>query len=337
MLESLLREAQQLQASDVHLSAGMPPLVRVAGALQPLDPNAMGNAPIRAMIDSVLPESQRRQFAEGAACDFAFSIDGLGRYRANAYRQQRGVGLALRPIPEVVPTLESIQAPALLGSLAEHDRGLVLIVGSTGSGKSTTLAAMVDQVNRTAAKHVLTIEDPVEFIYTPDRALITQREVGRDTPSFTDALKAALREDPDVILLGEMRDLETIRLALTAAEMGHLVLATFHTATAAQAVERIVDVFSGSERDLARTLLADVLRAVVAQKLLPRKDGQGLVAAHEVLIGTPAVRNLIREQKSAQLLSAMQTGQQFGMQTMAQSVEQLARAGLIEVRVPGHR
>jgi twitching motility protein PilT len=233
--------------------------------------------------------------------------------------------------------LESIQAPALVGSLAEHDRGLVLIVGSTGSGKSTTLAAMIDQVNRTAAKHVLTIEDPVEFIYTPDRALITQREVGRDTPSFTDALKAALREDPDVILLGEMRDLETIRLALTAAEMGHLVLATFHTATAAQAVERIVDVFSGSERDLARTLLADVLRAVVAQKLLPRKDGQGLVAAHEVLIGTPAVRNLIREQKSAQLLSAMQTGQQFGMQTMAQSVEQLARAGLIEVRVPGHR
>ena len=329
MLETLLRAAQGVQASDVHLSAGMPPLVRVAGALQPLEAAALGNAPIRAMIDGVLPESQRRQFAEGAACDFAFSLPGLGRYRANAYRQQRGVALALRPIPETVPTLEAIQAPAMLASLAQHDHGLVLVVGPTGSGKSTTLAAMVEHINRTAAKHVLTIEDPVEFVYAPDRCLITQREVGRDTPSFADALKAALREDPDVILLGEMRDLETIRLALTAAETGHLVLATLHTATAAQAVERIVDVFPGSERDLARTLLADVLRAVVAQQLLPRKDGQGRVAAHEVLIGTPAVRNLIREQKGAQLLSAMQTGQQFGMQTMTQSLEQLARAGLI--------
>lgn len=329
MLETLLRGAQQLQASDVHLSAGMPPMVRVCGELQSLEPSALGNAPIRAMIDSALPESQRRQFSEGAACDFAFSIDGLGRYRANAYRQQRGVALALRPIPDAVPSLEAIRAPDILKSLAAHDHGLVLVVGPTGSGKSTTLAAMVDYVNRTAAKHVLTIEDPVEFVYAPQRSLITQREVGRDTPSFADALKSALREDPDVILLGEMRDLETIRLALTAAETGHLVLATLHTATAAQAVERIVDVFPGSERDLARTLLADVLRAVVAQELLPRKDGQGRVATHEVLVGTPAVRNLIREQKSAQLVSAMQTGQQQGMQTMAQSLEQLARAGVI--------
>lgn len=329
MLESLLRAAQQLAASDIHLSAGMPPLARVCGALQTLEPDTLGNAPIRGIIDSVLPESQRRQFAEGIACDFAFSIEGLGRYRANAYRQQRGVGLALRPIPEAVPSLEAIGAPSMLASLAMHDHGLVLVVGPTGSGKSTTLAAMVDYVNRHTARHVLTIEDPVEFIYAPARCLITQREVGRDTPSFADALKAALREDPDVILLGEMRDLETIRLALTAAETGHLVLATLHTATAAQAVERIVDVFPGSERDLARTLLADVLRAVVAQELLPRKDGEGRVAVHEVLVGTPAVRNLIREQKGAQLLSAMQTGQQYGMQTMAQSLEQLVRAGLI--------
>lgn len=329
MLEPLLRAAQELKASDVHLSAGMPPLVRVNGALQPLEATALGNAPIRAMIDSVLPESLRRQFSEGAACDFAFGVDGLGRYRANAYRQQRGVALALRPIPETVPTLAAIEAPTILSSLAAHDHGLVLIVGPTGSGKSTTLAAMVEHVNHTAAKHVLTIEDPIEFVYTPVQSLITQREVGRDTPSFADALKAALREDPDVILLGEMRDLETIRLALTAAETGHLVLATLHTATAAQAVERIVDVFPGSERDLARTLLADVLRAVVAQQLLPSKDGQGRVAAHEVLVGTPAVRNLIREHKGAQLISVMQTGQQQGMQTMVQSLEQLGRAGLI--------
>lgn len=329
MLESLMRAAQALAASDIHLSAGVPPLGRVNGTLQALEREALGNAPIRAMIDSVLPESQRRQFAEGAACDFAFSVEGLGRYRANAYRQQRGVGMALRPIPETVPSLEAIQAPAILKQLAAHSHGLVLIVGPTGSGKTTTLAAMVDYINHTAAKHVLTIEDPVEFVYAPDRALITQREVGRDTPSFADALKAALREDPDVILLGEMRDLETIRLALTAAETGHLVLATLHTATAAQAVERIVDVFPGSERDLARTLLTDVLRAVVAQELLPRKDGQGRIAAHEVLVGTPAVRNLIREHKTAQLVSAMQTGQQQGMQTMAQSLEWLARDGLI--------
>ncbi len=336
MLESLLIIARDLGASDIHLSAGMPPMLRVNGDLQSLDQPVLGNAQVRGMIDSVLPESLRRLFGEGAACDFAFAspAEGLGRYRANAYRQQRGVGLALRPIPETVPSLEAIGAPSMLASLATHDHGLVLVVGPTGSGKSTTLAAMVDYVNRHTAKHVLTIEDPVEFVYAPDRCLITQREVGRDTPSFADALKAALREDPDVILLGEMRDLETIRLALTAAETGHLVLATLHTATAAQAVERIVDVFPGAERDLARTLLADVLRAVVAQALLPYLNGQGRVAAHEVLVGTPAVRNLIREQKGAQLLSAMQTGQQFGMQTMAQSLAQLAGAGLIEASSP---
>ena len=331
MLESILFQANDLGASDIHLSAGMPPMLRVAGALRTIDVTPLGNAQVRGMIDSVLPETLRRVFAEGAACDFAFAAGdpALGRYRANAYRQQRGVALALRPIPTVVPTLESIQAPPLLRSLAELGQGLVLVVGATGSGKSTTLAAMNEHINSTVAKHVLTIEDPVEFVYEPQRSLITQREVGRDTPSFADALKAALREDPDVILLGEMRDLETIRLALTAAETGHLVLATLHTASAPQAIERILDVFPGEERDLARTLLADVLRAVVAQQLVVRSDGEGRVAAHEILVGTPAVRNLIRENKTAQLVSAMQTGQQFGMQTMAQSLEQLLRAGLI--------
>lgn len=327
MLESILLQANDLCASDIHLSAGMPPMLRVAGALRTIDVTPLGNAQVRGMIDSVLPETLRRVFAEGAACDFAFAAGdpALGRYRANAYRQQRGVALALRPIPTVVPTLESIQAPPLLRSLAELGQGLVLVVGATGSGKSTTLAAMTEHINSTVAKHVLTIEDPVEFVYEPQRSLITQREVGRDTPSFADALKAALREDPDVILLGEMRDLETIRLALTAAETGHLVLATLHTASAPQAIERILDVFPGEERDLARTLLADVLRAVVAQQLVVRSDGEARsrIAAHEILVATPAVRNLIRENKTAQLVSAMQTGQQFGMQTMAQSLERL--------------
>ena len=327
MLEPLLIQARDLGASDIHLSAGMPPMLRVAGALQSIETTLLGNAQVRGMIDSVLPESQRRTFAEGVACDFAFasSADGLGRYRANAYRQQRGVALALRPIPDVVPTLASIDAPPILRSLAELAQGLVLVVGATGSGKSTTLAAMTEHINAHAPKHVLTIEDPVEFVYEPQRSLITQREVGRDTPSFADALKAALREDPDVILLGEMRDLETIRLALTAAETGHLVLATLHTASAPQAIERILDVFPGEERDLARTLLADVLRAVVAQQLVVRSDGEARsrIAAHEILVATPAVRNLFRENKTAQLVSAMQTGQQFGMQTMAQSLERL--------------
>lgn len=327
MLESLLIIARDLGASDIHLSAGMPPMLRVNGALQSLDQPALGNAQVRGMIDSVLPESLRRLFGEGAACDFAFAYleAGLGRYRANAYRQQRGVALALRPISEKVPSLESIGAPPIFKQLAEIDHGLVLVVGPTGSGKSTTLAAMAEHVNQTAPKHVLTIEDPVEFVYEPCQCLVTQREIGRDTPSFSDALKAALREDPDVILLGEMRDLETIRLALTAAETGHLVLATLHTASAPQAIERIVDVFPGEERDLARTLLADVLRAVVAQQLVVRSDGEGRVAAHEILVGTPAVRNLIRENKTAQIVSVMQTGQQHGMQTMAQSLERLGR------------
>ena len=326
MLEPLLLLASELNASDIHLSAGMPPMLRINGAMQALDQPVLGNAQVRGMIDSVLPETQRRLFGEGAACDFAFAsaTAGLGRYRANAYRQQRGVALALRPIPEIVPTLDAIGAPAILKQLADTDHGLVLVVGPTGSGKSTTLAAMTDHINQTAPKHILTIEDPVEFVYEPKQCLVTQREVGRDTPSFADALKGALREDPDVILLGEMRDLETIRLALTAAETGHLVLATLHTATAPQAIERIVDVFPGEERDLARTLLADVLRAVVAQQLLPRSDGKGRVAAHEILVGTPAVRNLIRESKTAQLVSVMQTGQQQGMQTMAQSLERLS-------------
>ena len=331
MLEPLLLLASELNASDIHLSAGMPPMLRINGAMQALDQPVLGNAQVRGMIDSVLPETQRRLFGEGAACDFAFAsaTAGLGRYRANAYRQQRGVALALRPIPEIVPTLDAIGAPAILKQLADTDHGLVLVVGPTGSGKSTTLAAMTDHINQTAPKHILTIEDPVEFVYEPKQCLVTQREVGRDTPTFADALKGALREDPDVILLGEMRDLETIRLALTAAETGHLVLATLHTATAPQAIERIVDVFPGEERDLARTLLADVLRAVVAQQLLPRSDGKGRVAAHEILVGTPAVRNLIRESKTAQLVSVMQTGQQQGMQTMAQSLERLSQVGVL--------
>ncbi len=333
MLESLLLIARDLKASDIHLSAGMPPMVRINGALQALDQSILGNAQVRGMIDNVLPETQRRLFSEGAACDFAFAspAEGLGRYRANAYRQQRGVALALRPIPEQVPSLESIAAPAILKQLADIDHGLVLVVGPTGSGKSTTLAAMAEHINQTAPKHLLTIEDPVEFVYVPQQCLVTQREVGRDTPSFADALKAALREDPDVILLGEMRDLETIRLALTAAETGHLVLATLHTATAPQAIERIVDVFPGEERDLARTLLADVLRTVVAQQLLARSDGNGRVAAHEILVATPAVRNLIRENKTAQLVSVMQTGQQQGMQTMVQSLERLTQQGVLSM------
>ena len=339
-LNRLLAECVARDASDLHVVPGLAPHFRYHGELLPIEGwPALAVARTRELAAAMLARanaSRRNQLDLEAAMAQRGSVDGAlsapdgARFRFNVFQCQGAVSIALRRLEDRFRTLAELGMPESLYRLCDLRDGLVVVSGPTGSGKSTTLAAMVQEVNRTAAKHVLTIEDPVEFVYSPDRCLVTQREVGRDTPSFADALKAALREDPDVILLGEMRDLETIRLALTAAETGHLVLATLHTATAAQAVERVVDVFPGSERDLARTLLADVLRAVVAQELLPRKDGQGRVAAHEVLIGTPAVRNLVREQKGAQLLSAMQTGQQFGMQTMAQSLEQLVRAGLID-------
>jgi twitching motility protein PilT len=326
-LHHWLALAVERQASDLHLSAGLPPILRTHGCLQPLDLPALAGEQVQALVRPLLAEPQRRAWAQGQEVDAACPWPGLGRLRINAFEHQRGPGAALRLIPEHIPTLAGLGAPPLLADLVLRPRGLLLVTGATGSGKSSTLAAMLAHLNATVSRHVLTIEDPIEFIHPPGRCLIHQRELGTHTVGFGPALRAALREDPDVIMLGELRDLETIRLALTAAETGHLVLATLHTASAAQAVDRLVDVFPSGDKELIRSMLADSLLAVVSQVLVPGPSGRR--AAHELLLATPAVRHLIRENKVAQLYSVMQTGAAHGMQTLDQSLAQLVRQGQV--------
>lgn len=328
-IAALLAFAVRNQASDLHLSAGLPPLLRVHGEIRRVNLTPLSDAQLQAMLESVMTDAQRRAWAERMECDFAFQREGLGRFRVNAYRQQRGAAAAIRHIPQHPPLLSDLGAPAVCAELALRPRGLVLVTGPTGSGKSSTLGAMLHHVNEQRAAHIVTIEDPIEFIHEPRRALVSQREVGSHTRSFADALRAALREDPDVLLVGELRDAETIRLALTAAETGHLVLGTLHTASAAKTVDRIVDVLPAGEKEAARAMLAESLQAVVAQALLPTRDGAGRVAAHEVMLATPAVRNLVREGRTAQLYSAIQTSSGAGMQTLEASLEQLLQRGLI--------
>ncbi len=321
-LSELLALALARQASDLHLSAGQPPWLRVQGALQPLDAAALSGEQVQALVHGVLNQAQRQAWAQALELDAACALPGLGRFRLHAFHQQRGPAATLRLIAAHVPTLAELGAPPLLGEWALKPHGLVLVTGPTGSGKSSTLAAMVAHLNAHAARHVITIEDPIEFIHPAGRCLIQQRELGSHTRSFEAALRAALREDPDVILVGELRDLPTIGLALRAAETGHLVLATLHTASAAQTVDRLVDVFPAGDKDLVRHQLAESLLAVVSQVLL----GTGpRVAAHELLVATPAVRHLIRENRLAQLYSAMQTGAAQGMQTLDQALAQLVR------------
>lgn len=327
----LARQALALGASDLHLSAGLPPMVRVHGVLQALNtPSpAWCNGQIQQVLQQLMTAERWNAFATRLEDDFAFAHPDWGRWRVNAFQQHRGTAIVMRAIPDKVPRLIDLQAPALLNTLALKSSGLILVTGPTGCGKSTLLAALLDHANRSLQGHLLTIEDPIEFVHRPHQCVINQREVGLHTHSFEAALRSALREDPDVILIGELRDLATIRLALTAAETGHLVLASLHTASAPQAVDRMVDVFAAEEKDLVRTLLADALLAVVAQTLCPRQDGAGRVAAHEVMVATPAVRNLIREGKTAQLYSVLQTGAQAGMQTLDQSLQGLRQSGQI--------
>ncbi len=327
----LARQALALGASDLHLSAGLPPMVRVHGVLQALNtPSpAWCNGQIQQVLQQLMTAERWNAFATRLEDDFAFAHPDWGRWRVNAFQQHRGTAIVMRAIPDSVPRLVDLQAPALLNTLALKSSGLILVTGPTGCGKSTLLAALLDHANRSLQGHLLTIEDPIEFVHRPHQCVINQREVGLHTHSFEAALRSALREDPDVILIGELRDLATIRLALTAAETGHLVLASLHTASAPQAVDRMVDVFAAEEKDLVRTLRADALLAVVAQTLCPRQDGAGRVAAHEVMVATPAVRNLIREGKTAQLYSVLQTGAQAGMQTLDQSLHGLRQSGQI--------
>jgi twitching motility protein PilT len=328
-ISQLLALSVTNHASDLHLSAGLPPLLRVHGDIQRLDSPALDHQAVLALVHSTMNETQRQLFAQHMDLDYSFEIAGLARFRVNAFNQLRGAGAVFRTIPSQILTLEALKAPRIFADLALKPRGLVLVTGPTGSGKSTTLAAMVDHRNTHAMGHILTVEDPIEFVHTPQKSLINQREVGAHTQSFASALRSALREDPDVILVGEMRDLETIRLAMTAAETGHLVLGTLHTSSAAKTIDRIIDVFPGDEKEMIRAMLSESLQAVISQTLCKTKDGLGRVAAFEIMIGSNAIRNLIREGKVAQMYSSIQTGGNLGMQTLDQSLSDLVKRDII--------
>jgi twitching motility protein PilT len=328
-VSDLLAFSVKNKASDLHLSAGLPPMIRVHGDVRKINMPSMEHSQVHDMVYDIMNDGQRKFYEENLECDFSFEIPNLARFRVNAFNQNRGAAAVFRTIPSKVLTLEQLAAPPIFKDIAQYPRGIVLVTGPTGSGKSTTLAAMVDFINENEYAHILTVEDPIEFVHQSKRCLINQREVGPHTLSFANALRSALREDPDVILVGEMRDLETIRLALTAAETGHLVFGTLHTSSAAKTVDRIVDVFPAAEKDMVRSMLSESLRAVISQTLLKTKDGNGRVAAHEIMIGTPAIRNLIRENKVAQMYSAIQTGQTLGMQTLDQNLMELVRRNLV--------
>src|SRR6202790_2208493 len=327
-IAELLAFAVKNKASDLHLSAGLPPMIRVHGDIRRINLPPMEHEDVHAMVYDIMSDAQRKTYEEMLECDFSFGIPNLARFRVNAFNQERGAAVAFRTIPSKVLSLEELAAPRVFAELTTRPRGLILCTGPTGSGKSTTLAAMCNHVNEHVYGHILTIEDPIEFLHESKKCLINQREVGPHTLSFANALRAALREDPDYILVGEMRDLETIRLALTAAETGHLVFGTLHTSSAAKTIDRIIDVFPASEKDMVRAMLSESLVAVISQTLLKRTGG-GRVAAHEIMIGTPAIRNLIREGKIAQMYSSIQTGQSSGMQTLDQCLAEMVSKGQV--------
>jgi twitching motility protein PilT len=327
-ISQLLAFSVKNGASDLHLSAGLPPMIRVDGDVRRINVPAMDHKDVHAMVYDIMNDNQRKSFEEFLETDFSFEIPKLARFRVNAFNQKRGAAAVFRTIPSEILTLEQLGAPRIFEKISDYPRGIVLVTGPTGSGKSTTLAAMVDYKNESEHGHILTIEDPIEFVHDSKKCLINQREVHRDTLGFSEALRSALREDPDTILVGELRDLETIRLALTAAETGHLVFGTLHTSSAAKTVDRIIDVFPAAEKSMVRAMLSESLRAVISQTLM-KKVGGGRIAAHEIMLGTPAIRNLIREDKVAQMYSAIQTGQSAGMQTLDQNLKELLRQGLV--------
>ena len=328
----LLAFSAKQNASDLHISAGLPPLIRVDGEVRRINLPALEHKDVHSLIYDIMNDKQRKDFEEFLETDFSFEIPGVARFRVNAFNQNRGAGAVFRTIPSKILSMDDLGMGQVFQKIASVPRGIVLVIGPTGSGKSTTLAAMIDYINDNRFDHILTIEDPIEFVHTSKKCLVNQREVGRDTLGFNEALRSALREDPDIILVGELRDLETIRLALTAAETGHLVFGTLHTTSAAKTIDRIVDVFPAEEKSMVRSMLSESLQAVVSQTLL-KKNGGGRVAAHEIMIGTPAIRNLIREDKVAQMYSAIQTGASVGMTTLDQSLKNLLSKGIISVEV----
>lgn len=329
-ITELLAFSVQNRASDLHLSAGIPPMIRVDGEVRRINLPAMDHSEVHSLIYDIMNDKQRRDYEEKLETDFSFEVPNLARFRVNVFNQNRGAGAVFRTIPSQILTLEELGLGKIFRDICEYPRGLVLVTGPTGSGKSTTLAAMLDYINNHRYDHILTVEDPIEFVHEPKKCLINQREVHRDTLGFNEALRSALREDPDIILVGEMRDLETIRLALTAAETGHLVFGTLHTTSAAKTIDRIIDVFPAEEKDMVRTMLSESLQAVISQTLLKKESG-GRVAAHEIMIGIPAIRNLIREGKVAQMYSSIQTGATHGMTTLDQSLKQLLAKGIINL------
>lgn len=328
-ISDLLAFSVKNKASDLHLSAGLPPMIRVHGDIRKINLPALTATQAHDMLYDIMSDAQRKVYEETLECDFSFEIQNLARFRVNAFNQNRGAGAVFRTIPAVILTLEQLNCPPIFKEIADTPRGLCLVTGPTGSGKSTTLAAIIDYINEKEFAHILTIEDPIEFVHASKKCLVNQREVGPHTLSFNNALRSALREDPDVVLVGELRDLETIRLALTAAETGHMVFGTLHTSSAAKTVDRIIDVFPAAEKEMVRSMLSESLRAVISQTLCKTKDGLGRVAAHEIMIGTPAIRNLIRENKIPQMYSAIQTGQNLGMQTLDQNLQDLVKRNLI--------
>lgn len=327
-ITELLAFSAKQGASDLHLSAGLPPMIRVDGDVRRINLPALDQKAVQALIYDIMNDRQRKDYEENLETDFSFEVPGVARFRVNAFNQNRGSGAVFRTIPSKVLTMEELGMGEIFRKIADVPRGLVLVTGPTGSGKSTTLAAMIDHLNATKHHHILTVEDPIEFVHESKKSLVNQREVHRDTHGFAEALRSALREDPDVILVGEMRDLETIRLALTAAETGHLVFGTLHTTSAAKSIDRIIDVFPAAEKSMIRSMLSESLHAVVSQALL-KKVGGGRIAAHEIMIGTPAIRNLIREDKVAQMYSSIQTGGTLGMQTLDMCLKDLLGKGII--------
>ena len=319
-------------ASDLHLSAGMPPMIRVDGEVRRINLPALEHKEVHRLVYDIMNDKQRRDFEEQLETDFSFEVPGVARFRVNAFNQNRGAGAVFRTIPSKVLTMEDLGLGQIFKDLCDLPRGLILVTGPTGSGKSTTLASMIDFINDNRYDHILTVEDPIEFVHQSKKCLINQREVHRDTHGFNEALRSALREDPDIILVGEMRDLETIRLALTAAETGHLVFGTLHTTSAAKTIDRVIDVFPAEEKDMVRAMHSESLQAVISQTLL-KKNGGGRVAAHEIMIGIPSIRNLIRENKVAQMYSAIQTGANYGMTTLDQSLKALVAKGVISPQV----
>ncbi len=327
-ITELLAFSEKQGASDLHLSAGLPPMIRVDGDIRRINLPALDHKEVHALIYEIMNDKQRKQYEEFFECDFSFEVPGVARFRVNAFNHNRGAGGVFRTIPSKILTMDDLGMGQIFTDISETPRGLITVTGPTGSGKSTTLAAMMDYINDTRYQHILTVEDPIEFVHESKKCLVNQREVHRDTLGFNEALRSALREDPDIILVGEMRDLETIRLALEAAETGHMVFGTLHTSSAAKTIDRIIDVFPAAEKEMVRSMLSESLQAVISQTLL-KKTGGGRVAAHEIMVCTPAIRNLIREAKIAQMYSAIQTGASYGMITLDQTLRNLVDKNII--------